>query len=240
MWSDFISGSSDGMLSIGIYEVIEAEPVKEINTEIRSGCEENNVNTAFIELLDKLWGKDFNAHIKEHLRQDWETIQQNFEKLKSHMRTDETKKYPLLRIPLSFVKAYRRIKSGDIWENVNNKYLGIEIDADYCLLIHQDAILRLYKYTTRQTISLLREQFKYAERYNVKYLFMFGELSTSVVFTAAVKKEFEKKMTVLIPDDSLSTVTKGAVMCSKYPGFFEKRCYFSHTIDKKMNTLRPF
>lgn len=224
---DELKGCTLGLLTGGtaditLHQVQDGGNIKELQKACGGAWGGVNVDTAFLEFLEKIFGGDVVRSFKEMHLFDFLELEREFEMVKRKVKIDDSTKVTI-RIPPSFLELFRTIHDCDVKEALETTSYRRRVTILGDKLRMESGILRemfgsIADDIIRQVNCLLTNK----RNFEVKHIVMVGGLSESEFIQKSVQNAFPA-INVMIPEDPELAVMKGAVLFGYNPSIISAR-----------------
>ena len=176
---------------------------------------EIKVDKRFIRLLAKILGPDFVNYYKSECPQEWKQLMDMFEK--SRRLTKPDGKYSMrLLLPYSAALTYEQVTGKSIHQVVaESGHHGVRM-FNGLLIFEQRVVADMFKPMQDKIVSHIESIIQNPKLQPCKYLFMVGD-ECNEFLQLALEDNFERQE-VLIPEEPMCAVIKGAVLFGHFIG----------------------
>ncbi|XP_052238530.1 heat shock 70 kDa protein 12A-like [Dreissena polymorpha] len=225
-----------GTIDMTVHEVCFGGALKELHKATGGAWGGTMVDTAFLDFIAELMGKDAFNTFKDQQREDYIDLLRDFERKKRE--TDlKSNGCVTIRIARSMFDLVNDIE-GQQLKNVilNSRHAKtIKLDSDK-LRLDNGLVRQFFKESVDKIVHHISELLETCKAEGVDTILMVGGYSESTLLQDVIQKEF-KKLKIIVPSDSGLAVLKGAVMFGHRPTFtIERVSKFTYSIA----VMRPF
>ena len=206
-------------MDIAVHKILDDESVEEMCIANGGPWGGNTVNKAFVNLLRTYWGSDFVTKLQQEKQKIWLSMEREFENTKRYPQINERDSLPLISVRVPILLFFEQETRKDI-TSVKDK--NFYINDLYQLVISKATLDQLFGPTVQRIVDTIKNLFS-EKLTKVDYIFLVGGFISCPYLTAAIKKAFKEKITILIPDDPQLAVLKGAIQFGKNPNVIKKR-----------------
>ena len=208
-------------MDITVHEVIAGGKVRELMCATGGAWGGTNVDAAFENLLEQIWGSAFIKHVKSTTPKTWWEIENKFEFSKRTVDPDEDSDLPVFPVSMKLSQEYSKLTRKNIGMCCDGR-TDIIINDDFSLVLSREALPKLFMPTVDKVVRCLRDIMRQKETKNVEYIFMVGGFSACKYLINAVRQGFSR-CKVLIPEDPAVAILKGAVKFGQDPSYIQTR-----------------
>ncbi|VDI32942.1 Hypothetical predicted protein [Mytilus galloprovincialis] len=201
----------------------EANQVIEKYRTIGNDCGGTSVNNTVLQYIVNIFGPEVITSLKKEEPEQFLNLERE---ISIKIKTVGKGQIRRIRIPMYVLKI-----CGDRDHGYKGTYdlygKRIELVGDK-LKIQNDMTNNFFQPTIDKIINLMENVFAdYRDSHNVKEIVMVGGFAESILVQDAVRQNFPQKY-IVIPDDPVIAVIKGAVLCGHQP------CQFLHISSSKV------
>ncbi|XP_063413780.1 heat shock 70 kDa protein 12A-like [Mytilus trossulus] len=228
--SAFQAGTSYMVLDLGggtaditVHQVLDGGHIKELQKASGGAWGGVNVDSAFVQFLEKLFSHEVVQTFREMHLFDFLELEREFEMVKRKVKVDDSSKITI-RIPPSFLEIFRTVTDcADIKEALETTSYRRRVSITGDKLRMEAGILRemfgsIVDDIIRQVGCLLTNK----RRYDINHIIMVGGLSESEYMQKSIQNAFPD-VNVMIPEDPELAVMKGAVLFGFNPSIISAR-----------------
>ncbi|XP_006823582.1 heat shock 70 kDa protein 12A-like isoform X2 [Saccoglossus kowalevskii] len=223
-----------GTVDVTVHRINDDDSVEEIHKATGGAWGGTQVDKQFESLLVKVFGGEFIEDFKSKHPSDWLEINIDLEgKKRSDRPLQKENNTTRIRLPSNFIYFYcthHRQKTKSIQDLIKEQYTksDVKINRDF-LCIGAEVMKNMFKEAIYSIVSHISMLLEMPTIKCVQYIFLVGGFSESPLLQLAVRKKFENRARILIPENAGLSVMKGAVMFGLKPDVIRRRiCRETH------------
>ena len=207
-----------GTVDLTVHELGEKGSLSELYKATGGAWGSVGVDHQFEHLLHRIFGKDFIMDYKQHRPMGWMELMDTFESKKRSVNPLKNTVAFNISLPFSFIKFFYAQTNCTI-ENAVKAYHNpnIEWNSQGSLRIKAAIMYDLFHPVTEKITGHIRTLLDHPRLTNISHLFLVGGFAESPVLQHEIKKHFETRLRVVIPQDVSLTILKGAVFFGMDP-----------------------
>ncbi|XP_071180737.1 heat shock 70 kDa protein 12B-like [Mytilus edulis] len=201
-----------GTVDITIHEVVDEQNIREIYAANGGPWGGNNINKAFIDFLNELFGVETFEEFQRKCVDDCIDIIREFETKKQTMKIDDSN--AVIRVPIGLTELFK-MHNKDTYTDVSSRIKSlekyesqVEIKKDK-LILKGDLFFKFFIPTVDKIVRHVDGLLK--ENENIDSILLIGGFADSDYLQNRIKTHF-KSTRIIIPDDASLSVLKGAVI----------------------------
>lgn len=227
--------SSGGTLDITAHEVLENEDIREIYHATGGDFGGTKVDAEFEKLMEAYFGKELMNEFRDKHPSDWLEITTDWETKKRSARAVEGEE-TRVRLSYSFMNLYEfyklerekkpsRLRDWLCFPKRSAPYDLKEVSLRKGhLCLGSDITKKLFEPAISSIIGQIKKILKKSDLADkINYIFLVGGFADCQLLQMEVRKEFEEKYPVLVPEEANLAVVKGAVMFGQKPNIVTER-----------------
>lgn len=203
-----------------VHELQKNGSIKEVHKVTGGPYGGIRVNQQFESLLEELFGEQNVGRYRHEYRSDWLTLKNDFEAKKRGERILESELKTNIRLPRSFVSmaSKNQTKAMNSYGSTN-----VKLKNDEYLALSSGMMKNLFESTVNHIKDHLKTLLQKPELSKVKILLLVGGFADSPLLQQEIKRAFSESCKILIPNNAIEAVVKGAVLFGKNPGRITER-----------------
>lgn len=203
-----------------VHELQKNGSIKEVHKVTGGPYGGISVNQQFESLLEELFGEQNVGRYRDEYRSDWLTLKNDFEAKKRGERILESELKTNIRLPRSFVSmaSKNQTKAMNSYGSSNVKLKNGEY-----LALSSGMMKNLFESTVNHIKDHLKTLLQKPELSKVKILLLVGGFADSPLLQQEIKRAFSESCRILVPNNAIEAVVKGAVLFGKNPGRITER-----------------
>lgn len=217
-----ILDAGGGTVDITIHEITSSGSLKEIQAASGGGWGGILVDKAFEDLLIDILGKDVYGEFLKKETEDWIDLGRIFELKKKTIDPRKDNRINM-KLPLSIIKLYQRMKEKALEDTIAESKYGSDIELRGDKLRLESSLMKsLFKNSIEKTVSHVNTLMKERNACDIKAILMVGGFSESPMLQEAIKHSFQN-VKVIIPKEAAPAVLRGAVCFGHEPMVITER-----------------
>lgn len=213
----YLGGTGD----VTVYEVIDVNSLTELNVASGGAWGGTNVDKAYFNMLESIFGEDVMKKFKTERRTDMLEFQRDFEVKKRHVRdkVGQSSRPVTISIPAYLSECVREMKGWSLQTAISNSEFAdkIKVRPGNKFAIARELMETLFAKPKEQILQHIKDVLNNQKSEDkITAILMVGGFSTSDIIVDAVKETFPDIRVVVPPDPGLAVV-KGAVLYGHAP-----------------------
>ena len=211
-----------GTIDITAHEVLPEGRVKEVFHANGGAWGGTKVDQAFLDILSKVFSKDFMEMYQRKCPRQFLDIMLKFELAKKSVNPYKTGK---IVIPISWNMADRFQKfSGNTIEDTASATSPVGVRFfNGSLILQPEAYRTLFESVTEDIVNHLQKIYQKPAVTDCKFFLLVGGFGECTFLQKAIKEKFEPGVRVLVPIEAQMSVIKGAVKYGHSPSSIKSR-----------------
>ena len=197
-----------------VHELQDNGTIKEIHKVTGGPYGGIYVNQQFESLLDELFGEKNIQSYQKEFPSDWLCLMNEFEGKKRGKRILDSNLMTNIRLPRSFVSLVKQTRSPAM-ERYGEK--EIKLKSNEYLSLSSGMMRKLFSPVVDSIKEHLKTLLRVPQLSKVQIMLLVGGFAEATYLQEIIKKEFSKRLRVLIPHHATTAVVQGAVTFGKKP-----------------------
>ena len=200
-----------GTVDLTVHELVEDSKLHELYKATGGAWGSVGVDHQFESLLCRIFDKESILGYQAHCPIGWVQLMEHFES-KKHAASPLKNFAVNILLPFSFMQYYFSKTQCTVESTVRAYHdPNIEWTAHGTLRLHPDAMLSLFHPVTDKIIGHINTLLDHPRLEGITHLFLVGGFAESQVLQHEIRKAFEMRLRVVIPQDVSLSILKGAV-----------------------------
>jgi hypothetical protein len=222
---DYDKSFLGGTVDMVVHKVTPDRRVEEIfhSTGVCTGGDA--IDRGLFNLMDKVFGLAVMQRFREEYRPDWLQMRIHFERVKRSVDPSIPQQNFVLPVTQSFAQCCQKVFEGKGVAEVvamRHKNKGIAVVGSY-LQFSYETVKELFNPVVDRVIQHIESLLTKDSLKLVNKCLLVGGFGESYVLHAALKKAFNARLTIIVPNEAGQCVVKGAVLYGHTPSSIAMR-----------------
>lgn len=213
-----------GTLDVTAHEILANGNIKEIHKVTGGPYGGKKVNDEFVSLLEGYFGTATVETFRAENPADWLDVMNEFE-LKKRGRRAYEGEITRIRLPRSFTVLISEHGGPDLAGRFARSCRtdDVQLARNEYLCLGPSAMKKLFEPVLNGIIKHLTQLLKDPALKELQFFFLVGGFAESFILQETIKKKFDQRCKILVPNKASIAVMQGAVMFGRKPNMVESR-----------------